>query len=105
VIVDAIVGWMFGFLGFILALLPGFSEPGAEMWSDTCSIEWAGGPFTSLHGLGCQLEIVRRAGVIDSWLDLTLFMELVILAVSIAAAVTAAKVALWLYERLPFKST
>lgn len=100
-IIDAIFGLVFGFFEFVLDLLPAWTDPELFGSSETCELSGSSpcDLYYLTHGFG-----QKAAGLYD-WLPVTLVIQVLGLMLTITIAVSAAKLALFVYERFPFKSS
>jgi hypothetical protein len=101
-IVDGLSSLILGFFTFVLNLLPTWSPPSfGGAFSGSCALD-----AITLHGLGCPASFVGlKVGLLNAWIDVSTFVFVIEAALAVWVAVGLAKGVLWLYDRIPFKSS
>lgn len=100
-IIDGLISMLLAVLSFVLGLMPSWAAPTLDGFTDTASLDGV-----NVYGVGVPLsDVGQYVGALNAWVDLTLMIDVITLALGVWVAVSAAKGLLWLYEHLPFKST
>jgi len=101
VIIDAIIEFFLGILSWLIGLMPTFVAPSFFNLDHSATINGY-----ACQGLGCDVySLVQPVGSLDAWIDLDVVLFVMQAAMTVWLAVTVAKGALWVYDRLPGKAS
>jgi hypothetical protein len=100
-IFDSIVSALFGFLSFVLDLLPTWSAPGWGAHTSCGSLD-----AITMYGLGCDASSIgQKLGLLHRWIDTSALVTVLALVVTVWIAMGTLRLVLFVYGKIPGKAS